>query len=806
MEYEASLQSIDQLAKKWASRTDVGKENEATTRFQYIDELLEKCLAWPKHQIRVEVHQEGEYTDYELGDGSTLVVVEAKREGVSFELPVGFKSSTASLATLNSLSAPIKDAVNQALGYATGRGIPICVVANGFQLVTFLGSRTDGVAPTHGRALIFGSLEAMANRFKELWDCLSPEGVRDGRLSNLLKETPLPAPPKKLSERIHGYPGFKNRNAQATELQILGDLFLEDIVRSPEVEQSFLEEAYCQSGALSQYALVSKTILSARYSAAFDESAGVDSEPVYTKKGLAPSFTEDALSASLNRRPILLVGDVGAGKSIFIRHLIRVQAKDILSQSIVLYVDFGSQPAFPDKLNEYIINEIDRQLLDSYQIDIQENGFVRGVHRSDLQRFSGGINKILKESDPKAFSLKELAFLEGLMADKEGHLKASVEHLVKGRKKQVVIFLDNVDQRPFEFQEQAFLVSQSLAERWPVTVFVSLRPETFNLSKSEGALAAYHPKVFTISPPRVDHVLSARIFFAVKLLETSGRLPWFPQGLNVKSDTLTMYMRMLLTAFDKNDQIIEFVDNMSGGNVRLSLDFVSTFVGSGHVDTRKILEALKRDNRYDLPIHEFMRAVIFGDHSHYTPSDSPIPNILDVSTTDPKEHFILAILTSYVHRHGKIGGADGYVAHTDVVCYLQHLGFHPKQIDFALTRAIRHNLVALPEGPKKEGGDLYRITTIGAYSTERLMSSFSYIDAIIIDTPILSDLSSRISDTDSSGILRDRLDRTIDFVEYLDECWSGFESPPSEIFDWKKCSISLKESIDQIRHKQGIGA
>ena len=74
------------------------------------------------------------------------------------------------------------------------------------------------------------------------------------------KKTSTP-PPQKLASLILDYPGSKNRNPVAAELQILGGLILEDIANLPDYEEDFVRETYCESGALSQYALVSKEIL-----------------------------------------------------------------------------------------------------------------------------------------------------------------------------------------------------------------------------------------------------------------------------------------------------------------------------------------------------------------------------------------------------------------------------------------------------------------------------------------------------------------------------------------------------------------
>src|SRR5277367_1273572 len=100
----------------------------------------------------------------------------------------------------------------------------------------------------------------------------------------------------------------------------------------------FLTECYCDSGALSQHSLISKAILEARYAALFDSELG---GPTLTsakgKKGISP----DLLAESLSRRPILLIGDVGAGKTIFIKHLINVAAIETFARAIDFHLDLG---------------------------------------------------------------------------------------------------------------------------------------------------------------------------------------------------------------------------------------------------------------------------------------------------------------------------------------------------------------------------------------------------------------------------------------------------------------------------------
>ena len=176
----------------------------------------------------------------------------------------------------------------------------------------------------------------------------------------------------------------------------------------------------------------------------------------------------------------------------------------------------------------------------------RENGFVRGVYHGDLLRFKKSIWGGLATSDPPSYLEKELEFLGKNLSDRAAHLRACLTHISKAHKRQIVIFLDNIDQRPEEFQDRVFLIGQSFAETWPATVFISLRPDTFNTSRNKGSLAAYQPRVFTISPPRVDQVIKLRLRFVLNYLQDTGKFKSLGPTLSLRSDSLLRYIEVLL--------------------------------------------------------------------------------------------------------------------------------------------------------------------------------------------------------------------------------------------------------------------
>ena len=801
--YEQCLENLTALIEKEGDSSQ-SHRNEATTRLQLIDRLLFDCLGWDTSECVAEDNFGGTYTDYSLGKPFNYLIVEAKKEDIYFDVPAGNTDITRRIQRFRNDAPDVYEAIQQAMGYCQSRGVPFGAVCNGYQFVAFLASRTDGIPPMEGTALVLNSHQQMIDHFLELWNCLSRAGVSSRGLPVLLQESGERPPPDKLSVRIPNYPRYQSRNSLQTDLQVFGELIIEDVGKLPESEESFLRECYASSGALSQYATISKSILQSKYSMEFEESlAGPSLKAATTKKG-EPTITTEMLAQSASKRPVLLIGDVGVGKTMFVRHFISVEAVDLLREAIIIYIDLGVQPTLDSALDEYLAMEISRQLHDNYGIDISDRQFVQGVYNLPLSGFERSIYGGLKATDPLEYEKKKISFLEEKLSAKHEHLRQCLDHIQKGQNRQIVIFLDNVDQRPDVFQQKAFLIGQSMAELWPVFVFVSLRPETFHRSKAEGALSAYHAKAFTISPPRVDRVIHKRLEYAINLLE-SGVIGSSIKGVDVHVDLqdLRDYLKVIDYSFEKNFQLIEFVDNVCGGNIRLALDFIRTFVGSGHADTSKMIQIYRISGTYSIAFHEFVRAVIYGDYRDYDPRYSEITNLFDISGPDGREHFLTPIILAYLDLDSQASKNSGYVDAEMIFRYVQNLGFEAFKISAVLEKMVMKKLVETET--KRSLSDLssrpnlyYRITTVGSYYYQKLARIFTYVDAMIIDTPIV-ERPVREKVVDEFNIWG-RLRRAEEFRLYLNRQWAKIETAV-EVFDWPHLSSQLEEEILAVKNR-----
>lgn len=798
-EYSEKIERLEVLAREFKNEIDA--LNEATTRLRYINKLFSECLDWDTSDIIAEEYEDGTYTDYVFFSPNKVLVVEAKREGDYFDVPIGYAGLIYKINYLIRGNNNLKAALEQVTDYCNRKGVPFGAICNGHQIVAFIPTRIDGVAPLEGNALVFPSIEYMLENFTDFWNALSKKGIQAKTLATILVGRKLITLPAKLSSKIDNYPRYKDRNPFQNDLMIVSDLVIEDITKHRELERLFLEECYCESGALSQYSTASKTILQSRYAALFENGVAVpEAIPATTKEGI----TDELFPGTVAKRPLILIGDVGVGKTTFINHLIKVAAPEEFERAITFYIDFGSQGALASDLKTFVIDEIVKQLRENFDKDIEERDFVRGVYHGELLRFGRSYFSDLKKIDPESFLVKEIEFINTKILNKIEHVKACLEHLSKGESKQIVMFLDNSDQREEKDQEKVFLIAQELAEHWPTVVYVSLRPGTFSRSTKAGTLTGYHTKVFTIPPPRVDEVIDKRLNFALKI--TTGEIPlgFMDKGVVIHLENLQNLIKVFIDSLEKNYDLQESIDNISGGNIRLALDLVKRFFGSGHVDTEKIVDIYRDTGFYLIPLHEFLRAITYGDYREFHPSNPAIVNLFDVSSLDRREHFLLPLIIGTLFEFANSGEDEGFMETTNIYEITQGLGFSPEQIDFALVRAIDNNVIETTGrviAPFTEvKPKTLRITPMGIYHILKLCRLFTYMDAIIVDTPIFApEVRLRIKVEED---IMPRLERAIIFCSYLDDLWlNNFDTYGRLPFNWSECSSDLKTDIEKVRRK-----
>jgi hypothetical protein len=777
---QAVLKQVAETSADW---------NEANTRFHVIDRLLVECLGRPKDpdKFQVEVHTDSEFRDYVLGSPPTIIW-EAKRAGLHFDFPADAdKKSVQSIRDIFAISNTAESAMRQVQGYCNDSGIEFAVVCNGHQLIAFAAIRI-GQSWLNGRALVIRSLQHLNSEFPVVWQCLSPDGLLEKRLLSLLSTGTTRSIPAKLSNSLLHFPSFRYKTELQTNLRALAELLLGDLVSTEAIRAQFYRDCYCDTGELSRDALISEQILSARYAALFAAHEEAPRLEPAAKAGDIPSLSSQIVTEAFARRPIVLLGDAGVGKTSFLEDLIYVRAPQEFARAVHVYIDLGSKASLSLDIRKFVVDEIERQLVSRYNVDIYAHNFVRGVYDLDIKRFRTSFKGEIYKENRKRFDDELMKRLDELVSDKSEHLRRSLQHVARARRQQIIIMLDNADQRAMDVQQSAFIVAQEMAKNWDAIVFISARPQTFFQSKRAGALSAYPHKVFTILPPRPELVIEKRLVFALKIAEGAVAPDAVLKGVKLNLGNIAAFLRVLLYSIRVNNDLKEILSNITAGNIRAVVELVTHFIGNPNVEAEKIVEFDAKKVAYVIPIHEFSKTAILGDYSHYVADTSLAMNLFDTQTADRKEHFLSLMFVAYLLAENTRKDRDGFVETARIVEEMQRWGFLPEQAEGAARKLTNKRLIETTERITFEedlvgliGGIPagFRPTSIGAYHVRRWTANFSYLDAMAFDTPIFDQVArERIVKRLGSFDIADRYERTLTFRNYLSEAWNSYAVRP----------------------------
>lgn len=766
--------------------------NEADTRFKIIDRIIYDCLDWDKSHVSYEKSQGQEFTDYELMT-PPIAILEAKRLGATFRIPVSKRPSLYKrVKDIASASHECEKAIHQACNYSINRACEICIVCNGDQLIAMRASRTPASLNSE-MCLIFENIDHFSRDFYEAWQMLSHAGLSDRKLLTKLDSFSRAQAPDKLSSLIPQYPQPKMPSNLHRSMLDISELLLLNIDDQSDVEREFLESCYCESGALNQHSLITKNMLLSRYASLFPEAdSEVKAHSVAGRKN-PNKLTPEILNESISNRPIALVGDVGVGKTTFLKHLMYVSAYREFQKAIYVYIDLGRKGIFYDNPKDMVLDTVEATLASKYQVDIYDYNFVMAMYKDEVDRFDRTIWGRKKETDFEKYEEKLFERIEALQSNKSEHVKRSISHICRKMKKQVVIAVDNADQRTTEVQQDAFIISQNLASEWNATVFISVRPKTFYYSKRSGSLSAYPHRVFTISPPRIDEVVSKRIKFAIRIAEGRISLPRL-QAINVQLTGIASLFSTLESAVDRNTDIKIFLENITGGNIRELIQFLSGFFGNPNIDLHQIVDVLSHGEDFFLPIHEFWKVALKGDAQYFDPDRVLAMNVFDINSDEPEDHFISPILLGFLNDSGSHRSKDGQVNTEKLLEELRRHGFGEGRIWDSIRSMTDKKLIEPPERVTFEEDteevldskrSSFRITTLGAYHLRYWMASFSYLDAVCVDTPITdANVRQEISAKIRSHSLADRFERALLLREYLTNIWKSAGFSPN-YFSWE---------------------
>lgn len=776
--------AFDQLVKNIDVIQGAAGKNEATTRLRAIDTVIFNILGWDKLKVEAEKYARATgFVDYCFETcGNISLILEAKKDGETFLLPSReFGDKPFGFGLLAEECKSAYEAMVQAAGYATTLGSRYIAISNGHQWLLTL-SYVHNQPIDERLVYVFESVDALKTRFQQFWDCFSYQAIYSNNPAIELSESRKSPAPAKLSTTIPGYPLPIDRNFLKNELSYVLSIVW-DQLNTNDDSVDFLEKCYIHPDSSEKAFSIAKEIIEKRNK----------QDELMTGEVLSAKNVSHLVKDYSVEKPILVLGEIGHGKSTFLRYLRLIEAKKELQNYIQINIDFLDNPENAKDVPDFIVKELVRQLAEIYDIEITENKFVRAALNAELNRFKKSPRGQAFPADSNEYRVHELEHIEKFQRDHHEYLTYVFRHIKGSYGKSVAIFFDNLDKRLPDIQEEAFLRSSSMARDWDVLIFVCLRPSTYYSSKRQGVLDSIAPKVISVAPPDTKILLKKRFEYAAML--AGGAINKIPSGkdISVELPTAAKFIAKCCLFSLKHKKLLSLFESISNGNARNLLLYTKQIITSSHLDTKKIMIKIEEEGGYVIADHEAERAILFGDYQHYDPRGAVFINIFDIRHSDPIEHFCKLLCLDSLNRSYASGIQHGYCRLKDIVDYLSQIGY---TVDYA-KEMIKELLnfkccrTSTREDKLIDNDVLIGITSLGRYHVNVLTKKFTYVDAVVIDTPIIYEtVRSKIHDV---SVISERLDRADLFLGYLIDCTNHLQDEDAKTICRKTLSITLRD-------------
>lgn len=748
------------------------KANEAETRLKVINDVLYSVLGWTHPDIRVEerVSEDGSTTwaDYVVRTGMTALVVEAKKVGITFdEIPDARRVQLSGKL----MRGEAGDAIRQARDYARKLSVPFAVVTNGNSWIIFPATRVDQVAFEKSSAIIFSNLKsALEDDYAEFFDLLSRQAVINGSLeSELLGRIENQIEDRRLNRFFPtGFSKISRHSLFPLIEDAVATAFTEDIVNA---DPELLDKCYVKTPERVRFDHRIKLHIAKRESVT--KKAAV--RPLREGNSAVVTMVSGAAARA---RPvaILILGQVGAGKTTFLEYTKKVGAKDIFIQDSGkpyphwIYIDFRTysttQPSMKflcDELKSCINKDV---FLSDY------DRCIRHAYRDEIEAlFKGPLFLLADDEGERKRRISSL-----LMADYE-QTQPYVEKVLKYAAERAPVFLviDNVDQHDEEGAQAAiFGDAMALAQKLRLNLICSMREATYVKNKNTVVFDAFDFDPVTVDPPDVRAVLSKRFFVARSLLQ--GRSASFiaENGFNVQISDLSVVIELVQSSV-LGTELGNLIEVLATSDIRLALRMTREFLRSGWTASGKALRVYQATGKYVMPQHEALRAIMIGTQQVYFEEFSELGNPFDSRLAKSEAQLLrLYILSAIVNMSSErsFRHLDG----EEIRNHVREIGFGDNIVKKVLDDLCRLRFMHTTSHSAPTFESDYIVSRLGGYVVRRFIADLMYLENVMMDTFIadgktwdtLKQLTSEIhAERDIIKRIRTRKARAQEFYSYM---------------------------------------
>ena len=708
--------------------------NEADTRFQIIDRIFRDVLGWPTSSFKMEPSTMAGYSDYRLlrPNGKPILIVEAKRTGVYFDLPSNFnhKKLFRAVKTKTLLTTePLKAAIVQAQRYCSDEGCEYGGVSNGHQFI-FFKSFQKGKAWRDLTALVVSDIAWFGDCFTDAVALLGYSAVIERHSLQTAFDGSSPDSreiffPK---ERIPAFnqtinSNYLARHIRGTIQRYFGPIDVND--------REFVERCYVGQRAHDKNVAGVRTLIRDAVSPFMETYDISETEDAETGGAFANRLVK-GVKQEQKGDVVILFGGKGSGKSTFIKKVLLFKPPQYLKKhSVPIIVDLLSAPKDPSSVREHFWDALITKLDTDHILLDERDKLINLFH----DRFQVATRQVLYGlfEDSEGYNIK----LNDLLAEWKNDKRYVAGRLMEWHRRHhrgVIVAIDNTDQLENELQDYAFSLATEVSAELRCLVLISMREERFYASKIRGMLDAYQNSAFHIGSPTADEVFTRRIDYVLELIGKGS----VEIDHDVRPD-IEAYFRIFRADFlrDPPSPLNQFITASAHGNIRQSLDLFGDLVLSGYTNATEMAQSR---SGWNLLIHQVIKPLLTPSRLFYDEKYSKVPNLFQIRTGEGGSHFTgLRILKRLSLSQDPL--APSFVVMSEIRGFF--VEFFGSDVDFVqwTDRLLATNLIesSTRHDIFSDSIDALRITSFGQFALAELYKNFTYVDLVCTDCGMRSE-------------------------------------------------------------------
>ena len=548
-------------------------------------------------------------------------------------------------------------------------------------------------------------------------------------------------------------------------------------------------------------------------------------EPTELVQKISKRVKEKIESYSL----MLLIGNVGSGKTTFIRYFKRKfldeKEPELAQRCDWIFLNMNSSPINRTEIYEWIKQEIITQIKTNHlEIDFSSIDTIKNIFRKEVNDFENGLGQLLKNNESE-YNIKLYDLLSAKMSENTTLLKHMFQYLKEINGALPIIVLDNCDKRNKEEQLLMFQVAEWLKTTFKCLVILPMRDSTYDQYRNEPPLdTVVKDLVFRIDPPDLLKVLQARLNFIVRNTKQEDTTYVLDNGVSVAINysELIEYFKCILMAIRQNSMTLDIFYRLSDRNTRYGIQIFEDFCKSGHISSSDFLRMRTLGQEYTLPSYKFLNALLRKNRKYYNGEESNFINLFGSNYHDDfPDPFVRIDILKWLQNNSRQiqKHKEELFVVSDIIKEMQLIGHKDTIIHRELNYMIKKGLI-LSETllPDADMDDRVKITLTGKLHLS-LLSNMTYIAACaeninFRNTDIMIRISRRLATTNylSKKVVylnaKDAIEYLIDYRNFFlqgqfsflkeDNCISIYDvqDAKNSLDKWKREDSELKLWIE----------